>query len=57
MKKYKIIFNDYGTSVELEADMFEMEADIVKFYSLGSLEPVAVFNMNEILGFMELETV
>jgi hypothetical protein len=51
MKTYKIIFIDNRNSLEITADMYSIEDGIIKFKVLESLEPVAVFNINNIVGF------
>jgi hypothetical protein len=51
MKIYKIIFIDNRNSLEITADMYSIEDGIIKFKVLESLEPVAVFNINNIVGF------
>lgn len=57
MKTYKIIFNKNGNSLEIIADMYTIEDSIVKFKVLTSAEPVAMFNMNNIVGFKCIKTI
>ena len=57
MKTYKIIFIDNRNSLEIKADMYTIEDGIIKLKVLLSEEPVAVFNINNIVGFKCIQTV
>ncbi len=57
MYTYKIIFNKNGTSLEIAADRYIIEDNIVSFMDVNRYDPIAVFNMDNIIGFKILETV
>lgn len=55
MNVYKIIFNKNGSSLTTMADIVEIEDDIIKFYVSGHVDPVAVYDINNIIGFIKLD--
>ena len=53
MKTYRIWLKD-GQTFEIEADGFNLNGDFVEFYNEDKEEEVAVFNINNIGGWVSL---